>query len=171
MSFLELPNMCCNCNSSNGNSLGAPLVENNGTIGSVIIAQNIDGVLSGNDPLITVDENGVIGIGSQSNPIKFNSGICNKWEQINDSGTNYQLTDANYAVEIISATYTTVTLPEANKSGCEFIVARAFPEGSGTLYVVTQGSDTIDGDSSIELPFEDSRIKVISNGVGEWSVI
>ena len=167
MSFIPFNNNC-SCNNS-GPSV--PVVVNNGTIGSVIVAQNLDGVLSGNDPLITVDENNVIGIGSESNSIKFNSGLCHKFIQLTDNETNYNLTDKDWGIQVISPTYETITLPVITTAGCEYLIEKN-NGNNDPLRILTSGGNLIDGDSELTIIDNDTRFKVLSDpDLQNWSII
>jgi hypothetical protein len=129
------------------------ILDNKNTIGSYIIP-------TGNTNKITVFGESLI----------INSGIDFNFKQIIDTETNYLLTDSDYAIEIISDTYNTITLPSAlNIGGRTYIISRG--STNNNLILQAQIGETIDSRNIIQLKRINDHIKVMSNNISEWYVI
>lgn len=115
--------------------------------------------------------NGNITLGNNTtnNNLIINAGIDMDFKCIIDGGTNYILSENDYAVEIVSDTYTSVTLPSANLiGGRTYIISR----GSNTVISLTaQVGENIDSRTSILLKRKHDHIKVMANNEDSWYVI
>jgi hypothetical protein len=101
------------------------------------------------------------------NNIIISGGITTNFKQITDTGTDYLLTNNDYAVEIISATYNSVTLPAAaGIGGRTYVISRG--STNNNLIVKSQIGDTIDGRTQIALKRINDHMQVQSNGINEW---
>ncbi len=89
--------------------------------------------------------------------------------RITDSGVDYVLDDEDHGIEIVSDTYTTVTLPTAaGIGGRVYFVSR----GSDTEIVLTaQTGETIDGLQTYTFHKKYTHLSVMSNGVDTWYVL
>ena len=103
------------------------------------------------------------GGGSSGNP-SFN------FKRITDLGTNYILGEMDYAIEIVSDTYNTVTLPTAlNKGGRVYLISRG--SNNDNLQLVAQVGETIDDTNSYKYLRKYTRMSVMSNSVDKWYII
>lgn len=92
------------------------------------------------------------------------------FKRIIDGGTNYLLGGTDHAIEIVSDTYNTVTLPSAaGLGGRVFLVSRA--SNNNNLRIVTQIGETLDGGSSYRYLRKYTRMTVMSNDIDEWYII
>jgi hypothetical protein len=133
-------------------------------------------LISGGVSQLEAQPDGTIQLGNSvsDNSIFLNGGVDFLLRKIVDPAftpPNFTLTVNDFMIDVISDTFSTVTLPlSGNSGGRMYIVSRGF-SGAGVLTLVTSGVDTIDGDPSISLPVQDTRVKVISDGVSKWYVI
>jgi hypothetical protein len=92
------------------------------------------------------------------------------FKRIIDSETNYILGATDYAIEIVSDTYTTVTLPSAASIGGRvFFVSRG--SDNDTLRIVAQLGETIDGGPDYRYLRKFTHMTVMSNDVNQWYII
>ena len=125
------------------------------------------------NPLFSIADNGTITIGDPLNPtpIVINSNIQYKFEQISGTGTNYLLSDSDYAIEILSNTYNFITLPSASGIGGRTYVLSRGTTSNNSLTLVTQPGQTIDGRASIALPQQNDHLMVMSNDALSWYIL
>ena len=122
-----------------------------------------------NDTIIS--NNGDITIGNNTGEVRLNGGICYNILRLTDAGTNYDIQDTDYIIEVVSSTYNTITLPPAsNSSGCSFIVSRETSNTNKNLLLIPQAGDDIDTYSEHQFR-RPGHIKVVSNGVNSWYVV
>jgi len=103
--------------------------------------------------------------------VYFNGGIRYNTKTISDAGgPSYTLEKDDYFVVFTSNTYTTCVVPLAStRDGKTFIIARRYTGGSG-LNIVTSGTDTFDGNTTImTLPVSGIQTQIISDGVLTWN--
>jgi hypothetical protein len=92
------------------------------------------------------------------------------FKRIVDGGFNYMLGTTDYGIEIVSDTYSFVTLPLAAGSGGRvFFVSRA--SDNNALKIVTQGSDTIDGYPDSKFLRKYTHMTLMSNDVDKWYIV
>ncbi len=97
-------------------------------------------------------------------------GISFSWKRITDSGTNYNILSTDYGIDIVSATYNTVTLPTAvGNGGKSFVISRSSTNDNLTL--IPQSGETIDNEPDSGFWRQYTRIVVISNNIGGWYII
>ena len=91
------------------------------------------------------------------------------FKRIIDSGVNYLLGTTDYAVEIVSDTYTAVTLPSAaDIGGRVFFISR----GSNVNIILTaQSGETIDGLHTYTYYRKYTHLTVMSNNVNVWYIV
>lgn len=127
-----------------------------------------------NDPYFLVLSNGTIQLGdtdeNTQNNVIISSGITTNFSQITDTGTIYTLTNNDYSIEIISATYNTVILPSASGiGGRTYVISRG--STNDNLVVQAQVGDLIDGRNIIQLKRINDHISVQSNGINDWYIM
>lgn len=142
-----------------------------------------DGIIGsgggGGGDIFNGGQNGIVVIGSNDNTttvksagcIIFEGGMRLQYDEITAPtlGSNYTITDSNYLIEVTNPAVISVTLPDASvRMGKTFIVSKGYP--NGTLTVLTQPADKIDGLDTFQLTIEDQRVQMISNGV-DWLII
>lgn len=111
-----------------------------------------------------------IGSATAQNQLIIDAGINFKFMRITESGTNYDMTENDYAIEIVNDSYNTITLPNAeNIGGRTYIISRG--SNNDNLVLRTRAGDLIDGRDEIKLRTKDVRIKVMSNNINKWYVI
>lgn len=92
------------------------------------------------------------------------------FKRIIDGGTNYILGDTDYAIDIVSDTYTTVTLPTAaGIGGRVFLVSRA--SNNATLKIMAQPGETIDKEQIYKYLRKYTRMTVMSNDINDWYIV
>lgn len=97
-------------------------------------------------------------------------GIDYNFRQIHDVITNYDLTLDDYAIEIMSNTINSVTLPlAANKGGRYYVISRG-PTTNNNLILKPQVGDNIDMNQFIQLRRVGDHINVMSNDVNSWYI-
>lgn len=121
-----------------------------------------------------VASDGTIQIGDSNNVtynnLILNAGVNFQFRQITDAGTNYLMTNNDYAIEIISATYGSVTLPSASGiGGRTYIISNG--STNTALLVKSQIGDFIDKRTTINLKRINDHIRVQSNNIDEWYII
>jgi len=130
-------------------------------VGSGYVLQDVLG--DGNLEWVLGDSLGGGGGGSSGNP-SFN------FKRITDGGTNYTLDDDDYAIEIVSDTYNTVTLPNATgRGGRVYFISRG--SDNNDLILTAQAGETIDGWQERDFPRKYTHLTVMSNSVNKWYVI
>lgn len=124
------------------------------------------------EPYLGVYENGDINIGgpNSSNNLIIEAGIDFDFKQIFGTDSNYDLTENDYAIEIMSDSYNTVTLPSAlNSGGRTFIISRG--SNNNNLVIKAQPGETIDSRQELPLKRKNVHTKLISNDQNLWYVI
>lgn len=124
------------------------------------------------EPYLSVSGNGQINIGgpNSSNALDLNCGVQFKFKQIIGTDTNYDLTMNDYAIEIISDSYMTVTLPtSAGNGGLTYIISRG--SNNNALVVKSQNGETIDGRQESGLWRKNTHVKVMSNSINAWYIV
>jgi hypothetical protein len=84
--------------------------------------------------------------------------------------TNYDLTLDDYAVEIISNTINSVTLPAAANNGGRYYVVSRGATTNNNLILRVQAGDNIDTNQFIRLKRVSDHINVMSNDVNSWYI-
>jgi hypothetical protein len=129
--------------------------------------------LIGESAAFGIYDNGEILVGNNTmgNNILLNGGIDFNFKQITDTSlSNYNLTFNDYAVEIITDTIDTITLPLAmGIGGRTYIVSRG--SNNNALAVVSQAGDNIDTRQFIKLNRIYTHMKLMSNGQDSWYVV
>lgn len=113
-----------------------------------------------NDGTAFIAGNGDVGDGG----IDFN------FKQIGGTISNYDLTLADYAVEVISNNINSVTLPPAANNGGRYYVVSRGPTTNNGLILKTQVGDNIDMNQFIQLRRVGDHINVMSNNVNSWYI-
>jgi hypothetical protein len=92
-----------------------------------------------------------------------------EFKQITGLDTNYNISTSDCAIEIISDTYTTVTLPSAAGLGGKiFLISR----GSNTKFtLLPQTGEFIDNHPDYIFLKKHVRLTVMSNNTSEWYII
>lgn len=123
------------------------------------------------NPQLSINNDGTIIIGDALNPANLiiNAGIDFDFKQIFGVVTNYDLAETDYAIEIISPSFLTVTLPSAfNIGGRTYLVSN----GSGIpLHLQPQLGENIDGRTFLELRRLNDHTKIFSNGQDSWYIV
>jgi len=97
-------------------------------------------------------------------------GVSYNFKQIGGVITNYNLTSDDYAVEIISNTINSVTLPSAANNGGRYYVISRGVTTNNSLILKPQVGDNIDTYQFIQLKRVADHINVMSNDVNSWYV-
>lgn len=121
------------------------------------------------EPYLGVYNDGTINIGgpNSSNNLIIEAGIDFDFKQIYGTDTNYNLTENDYAIEIMSDTYDTITLPTAlNSGGRTYIISRG--NNNNNLVLKAQTGENIDTRNEIPLKRKNDHIKVMSNGIDSY---
>jgi hypothetical protein len=124
-------------------------------------------------PYISTAAGGIVNIGSASNTntVNINNTTTNvKFKQLVDNNTNYTMNVNDYAVEVVSSTYTTITLPSSGDDGGRMYVIST-SSGNPNLIVIPQSGETIDGGNFIQLKRKYDHIQIMSNGIADWYVL
>lgn len=98
------------------------------------------------------------------------TGVVYNFKQIGGVITNYNLSLDDYAVEIISNTINSVTLPPALNNGGRYYVVSRGATTNNNLILKPQVGDNIDMNQSIRLKRVADHINVMSNDVNSWYV-
>lgn len=111
-----------------------------------------------------------IGNNNATTNLIIEGGVDFDFKQINDDGVDYQLADNDYAVEIISDTYETITLPSAlDTGGRTYVISRG--SNNSELVLQAQPGENIDDKPIIQLKRKNVHIKVMSNNIDSWYVV
>lgn len=95
--------------------------------------------------------------------------IAPNFKRINNTDKNYNILSTDYAIDIISDTYTTVTLPlAANVGGKIYVIART---SNTDIQIICQNGDTIDTTPVITLGRKYNHLNIMSNNVSTWYII
>ena len=128
-----------------------------------------------NTEQLTITSAGDITLGNVStlNSLNLIGGIRYQVQTDNTGDLNINLTINDYFVVVGNSGTQTVTLPASvGNGGRAYIVGRGFAGGAPEdLRLVAGMGDTIDGDASLEIPVQNARIQVISDGNGTWMVL
>lgn len=110
---------------------------------------------------------GQIGVPDQ---IRLNGSIGFQYNNISSALGTLTLNADYYFVEISNSGTNIVSLPLASTAeGRYYIISKGFSDG--TLQIIPNISDTIDGNASITLRVLNQRIKIISNGTNKWIIL
>ena len=125
------------------------------------------------DPIFSVEDSGDIILGDPLNPtpIVINANVQYKFTQLSGTDANYLLTTDDYAIEVMSNTYNTITLPTATGIGGRTYVISRGSTTNNNLALVAQGGENIDGRSSILLPQQGDHLMVMSNDLVSWYIL
>lgn len=160
------------------------LDDEKNNLGSTIVPIGTDNVVTvlkqfAVDPMangvgyFNVTNTGDIHIGNPivKNNLFLNTGVDFNFMQITDTTlTNYTLTQNDYAIEIITDTINTITLPTArNTGGRTYIISRG--SNNNNLILQTQLNENIDTRMQISLTRKYVHLKVMSNGQDSWYVV
>lgn len=119
-----------------------------------------------------VYDTGNINIGNRNakNNLLLDAGVDFHFVQITDTLVNYDLTNNDYAVEIISDSINTVTLPTAlNNGGRTYIISRG--SNNNDLILQCQTNENIDSRPLLQLTRKHVHLKVMSNGQDSWYIV
>lgn len=104
-----------------------------------------------------------LGGGGSGNP-SFN------FKRIIDGGSNYILSDDDYAIEIVSDTYNSITLPTASGIGGRvYFTSRG--SNNNNLIITAQNGELIDGYQTYKFAKKYTHMSVMSNNVNQWYII
>ncbi len=124
------------------------------------------------EPYLGVYNDGTINIGgpNSSNNLIIEAGVDFDFKQIYGTDTNYDLTENDYAIEIMSDSYNTITLPTAlNSGGRTYMISRN--SDNNNLVIKAQSGENIDSRTEIQLKRKNVHIKLYSNNIDSWYVI
>jgi len=97
-------------------------------------------------------------------------GVAYNFKQIGGLITNYDLTLDDYAVEIVSNTINSVTLPAAVNNGGRYYVISRGNTTNDSLILRPRVGDNIDMRQFIQFKRVANHINVMSNNVNSWYV-
>ena len=124
-------------------------------------------------PQLAIYNSGQIALGNsavEGSNIVINAGSNVNFKQIFGNNTDFPLTINEYAIEIISDTYNTVTLPSAlNIGGRSYLISRG--SNNNNLVVRCQPGENIDTRNQIQLKRKNEHIQVMANGQDSWYII
>jgi hypothetical protein len=124
---------------------------------------------SATEPYFGIYNDGTINIGgpNSSNNLIIEAGVDFDFKQIFGLATNYNLTENDYAIEIMSDSYNTITLPTAlNSGGRTYVLSRG--SNNNNLVVKAQTGENIDSRQEIHLKRKNDHIKIYSNNIDSW---
>jgi hypothetical protein len=142
------------------------------------------GGVAGTGDVFTVDSSGTIMLGNSvsRNSIFLNGGIEYQFDSYavfppaapdTVSGNDLVLTTNHHVVKVTSSTYSGVLLPLASaNSGRPYVIIRGFSSAT-PFEVKTQGADVFESgpDTSIDIPVQGGKVKVIGDGQNGWLLI
>lgn len=121
-------------------------------------------------PRLNILNDGTAFIANGSSGTGTSTGVNYNFKQIGGIIINYDLKLDDYAIEIISNTINSVTLPSAlNNGGRHYIVSRGNTTNDN-LILQAQVGDNIDMNSFIQLSRVGNHINVMSNDVNSWYI-
>ncbi len=124
------------------------------------------------ETFLDIRENGEIFIGDDGgiNNITLNGGIRYNFKQIIGVALNYDLEEDDYAIEIVSDTYNSVTLPFATgRGGRAFLISRG--SDNNAFVIKTQIGDTLDTRTQVPIKRKNEHIRVMSFDNNKWFTI
>lgn len=95
-----------------------------------------------------------------------------EWTVVNNSATDLTVTDGNTVVlASASAGGVTITLPSAGGSNKNrMIVVKKTDSTSNGVVIDPNGSETIDGDTTLTITTENASVMIVSDG-SNWSIV
>lgn len=124
------------------------------------------------EPYISTGNNGVTIGSSINNNVAVNTHRPNtvRFKQLTGNYTYYNMTVNDYAVEVVSPTYTTITLPSSVNNGGR-LYAISTTSMNPNLFVLPQPGESIDGGPSIQLKQKYTHIHIMSNNIADWYIL
>jgi hypothetical protein len=108
--------------------------------------------------------------GNGSDDVTLGAAVKSSFRSITDPIANYDVADDDYAVEIVSDTINTITLPAASgKGGKNYVISRR--SNNNNLVVQAYPGDNIDSATTIELKRMYDHIEIMSNDIDTWYII
>jgi hypothetical protein len=106
----------------------------------------------------------------EGSSIKLVGGLTVQYDNISSGVSPFILEDKHHLVDISNSSTNIVELPPASiKKGKLYIISKNYV--GGTLTILTQSLDTIDGDNTISMSILHERISLISTGSNGWLII
>ncbi len=141
-----------------------------GTTNSSDVAVVVNGVEQAS---FQTDGDIVLGNVGTSNSVFINGGMRCLLRRDSSGTPNINLTINDYFISVDNAGTTTVTLPASvGNGGRMYVISRGFAGGAmDALRLLCQLGDTIDGDAEVQIPAQNARILVISDGAGSWLIM
>jgi hypothetical protein len=141
-----------------------------GITGSVIVYSEFAVITpSSTVSQFSITDNGDINLGGAGS-ININTELKLDFKQINGTDTDYLLKGKDYAVEVVSDTYNSITLPSATSmGGVSYIISRGSTVNNN-LVLRAQPGENIDSRPELLLESPGSHIRVISNNINTWYI-
>lgn len=122
---------------------------------------------------LNIDSTGLIQLGdpNSKNNVLLYASLDFRFLQIFDTTIqDYQLNTDDYAIEIVSDSINTITLPTSLDSGGRtYIVSRG--SNNNALIIRAQPGENIDTRQSLQLSRKHVHLKVMSNGQDSWYIV
>jgi len=77
--------------------------------------------------------------------------------------------NANATDAFIAASAGAVTLPMSSGGG-RVIIVKNIDTSGGAVVITAQGTDTIDGNSTVSITIQNDTVRVIDGAVGQWMI-
>lgn len=141
-----------------------------GIIGSVVVYNEFAVITpSSTVSQFSITDNGDINLGGVGT-ITITTELKLSFKQINGTDTDYLLDSKDYAVEVVSDTYNSITLPSAaGMGGVSYVISRGSTVNNN-LVLRAQPGESIDCRSELLLELPGSHIRVISNNINTWYI-
>lgn len=122
---------------------------------------------------LEINSTGIIRLGNPDaqNTVKLYSSLDVHFTQVVDTTlTDYQLNRDDYAIEIMSNTINTITLPTAMGSGGRtYVISRG--SDNNNLIIRSQPNENIDTRQSLKMSRKYDHLQIMSNGQDSWYII